>query len=119
MDTHKTEPVSGPPWLDAWTGLEPDPAAMNRVADFMIAEMAAQNPTAAPDADESAFRRILTVWSVVFVAGYLLRTSLAVWYTTHPYWVILGVSGGIASLLVPVISVLLRRAPASGLMHLD
>lgn len=119
MGNHENDPVSGPPWLDAWTGLEPDPTAMAQVADLMVAQMAAKAPLRDRSGEETAFRRVLAVWAVVLLAGYLVRPSLLDWYATHPYWVILGVSGGIACLLVPVISALLHLVPAQGLTHLD
>jgi|GEM_PF-5973876 len=115
------EMSSSLPVLDAWPGLEPDPAAMEQVVSLMVqgvqvdsqpAVLAANAGAEAREerAEERRFRLILMVWAPVALAGYLLWPRLGLWFHQRPYLILLAAGVLLAGLLAPLLLMPLQNA---------
>lgn len=88
--------------LAAWTPPDPDPAAMDRVADAMMAAvMTPSEPAAAVIGEEVQFRLAAACWTAAVVFGYLTWKALQDWLFINPVYIWIAVSLGVIALLAP------------------
>lgn len=94
--------------LTAWPALAPDPKEMERVAQRMVAMMAAAPVEATAEPHEAQFRLLTILCGAIVLVAYLAWPLLRNWFSLHPtLTVVLAVVGGL-SLLAPL---LLLAAP--------
>ncbi|MCL5676323.1 MAG: hypothetical protein M1602_00255 [Firmicutes bacterium] len=97
------------PLLQAWPDPTPDPAAMEQVAALMIAGISPQKATE-QEPGETHFRILTWIWGAIALAGYLAWSTLTGWFADHPVGTAVIAVIGCASLLAPLVLLLLGRS---------